>query len=68
MVKFASSASVAQGLLVKIPGTDLLTTHQAMLWWHPTYKTGRLPQMLTQGQSSSSKEKKSIENKLKYST
>ena len=26
------------GLWVWIQGADLHTTHQAMLWWHPTYK------------------------------
>ncbi len=29
------------GLWVQIPGVDLHTTHQAMLWWHPTYKNQR---------------------------
>ena len=38
MVKFVPSASSASGLRVWIPGTDLHTTHQAMLWWRPTYK------------------------------
>ena len=31
-VKFAPSASEAQGLPVQIPGVDLLTACQAMLW------------------------------------
>ena len=31
-VKFARSALVAQGLLVQIPGVDLRTASQAMLW------------------------------------
>ena len=38
VVKFTSSASVARGLQVQIQGTDLHTTIQAMLLWHPTYK------------------------------
>ena len=37
-VKFAHSVSVAGGSKVWIPGMDLHTAHQAMLWWHPTYK------------------------------
>ena len=37
VVKFVHSCSVAQGLLVWM-GTDLLTAHEAMLWWHPAYK------------------------------
>ena len=32
VVKFVSSALAAQGLLVWIPGVDLHTAHQAMLW------------------------------------
>ena len=39
VVKFVNSASAAQGLQIWIPGTDLHTPHQAMLWQHPTYKT-----------------------------
>ena len=31
-VKSARSASVTQGLPVRIPSVDLLTAHQAMLW------------------------------------
>ena len=31
-VKFACSASAAQGSLVRIPGMDLRTTYQAFLW------------------------------------
>ena len=31
-VMFACSASVAQGSLVQIPGADLCTAYQAMLW------------------------------------
>ena len=38
MVKFTHSTSVAWGLWVQIPGADLHTPHQAMLWRHPTYK------------------------------
>ena len=38
VVKLVCSTSVAQGLQVQILGMDLCTTHQAMLWWHPTYK------------------------------
>ena len=38
MVKFMHSALAAQGSRVRILGTDLHTTHQAMLWWHPIYK------------------------------
>ena len=37
-VKFTRSASKAWGLWIRIPGMDLHTTHQAMLWWCPTYK------------------------------
>ena len=32
VVKFAHSASVAQGSLVQMPGTNLHTAYQAMLW------------------------------------
>ena len=32
VVKFVHSASVAQDLLVRIPGADLHTAYQAMLW------------------------------------
>ena len=32
VVKFAHAASVAQGSLARIPGADLRTTYQAMLW------------------------------------
>ena len=38
-VKSTSSTLVAQGSRVWILGVDLHTTHQAMVWWHPTYKT-----------------------------
>ena len=36
VVKFACSASVAQGSQIWIPGEDLHTAHQTMLWWCPT--------------------------------
>ena len=39
VVKFVCSASAAQGSWLRIPGTDIHTVHQAMLWQHPTYKT-----------------------------
>ena len=32
VIKFACSTSVALGLWVQIPGMDLCTAHQAMLW------------------------------------
>ena len=38
VVKILPSALVAPGSWVRIPGTDLHTTHQVMLWWLPTYK------------------------------
>ena len=38
VVKFICSALVAGSSQVRIPDVDLHTTHQAMLWWHPTYK------------------------------
>ena len=38
VVKFAHSASAAQGSWVWIPSADLHSALQAMLWWHPTYK------------------------------
>ena len=37
-VKFMLSVTVAQDSQVQILGADLCTVHQAMLWWHPTYK------------------------------
>ena len=59
VVKFACSASVAWGSWVWIPGVDLYTTHQAMLWQCPMYKNGgRWAQMLVQWQPSSSKKRK----------
>ena len=36
VVKFADCASAAQGSWVGIPGADLHSSHQAMLWWCPT--------------------------------
>ena len=58
MVKFAHSASEAQGSRFWIPGADLHTANQAMLWRHPTYKTEEdWQQMLAQGQSSSPQKK-----------
>ena len=36
VVKFVHSASAAWGLQVQILDVDLHTTHQAMLWQHPT--------------------------------
>ena len=51
---FVCSAAVARALWVWIPGTDLHTTHQAMLWRRPTCKIEEdWQQMLAQGQSSS---------------
>ena len=38
VIKFARSALAAQSLQVQILGMDLYTTHQIMLWQHPTYK------------------------------
>ena len=38
VVKFAHSASAAQGSLVQMPGADLHTAHQDMLWQCPIYK------------------------------
>ena len=63
MVKFMCSTLAAWGLPVWILGVDLHTTHQAMLWWHPTYKIEEdCQQMLAQGQSSSpKKEKKNLQ-------
>ena len=39
VVKYMYSTLEAWGSQVWIPGTDLHTTHQAMQWQHPTYKT-----------------------------
>ena len=41
VVEFLRSALVPQGSRVQIPGMDLHTTHQVMLWQHPTYKKWR---------------------------
>ena len=38
VVKLALSTSAAWGSWVQTPGTNLHTTHQARLWWHPTTK------------------------------
>ena len=38
VVKFTCSALAAQNSLVQIPGMDLPTNYQAMLWQRPTYK------------------------------
>ena len=38
MVNFACSALAAQGSQVWIPGADLHTTYQAMLWRCPMYR------------------------------
>ena len=38
MGMFACSTLVAWGSQVRILGIDLHITHQAMLWWHPTYE------------------------------
>ena len=38
VVTLVCSALVGLGLQVQIPGVDLYTTHQAMLWQCPTYK------------------------------
>ena len=39
VVRFVHSTSMAWGLQVQIPGTDLQTAHQVMLWQCPTDKT-----------------------------
>ena len=36
VVKFTCSALGVWGLQVRIPGADVHTNHQAMLWWCPT--------------------------------
>ena len=38
VLKFVRSTLVAQGPWVRILAADLHIAHQAMLWWHPTYK------------------------------
>ena len=38
-LKFVHSTSLAQGSQVWILGVNLHTAHQAMMWWHHTYKT-----------------------------
>ena len=39
-IKFEHSALVVWGSQVQIPGADLHTTHQAMLWHCPIHKIG----------------------------
>ena len=39
VVNFVRSALAAQGSCIWIPGADLYTARQAMLWWCPTGKT-----------------------------
>ena len=68
VVGFRCSTLAACGLWVWIPGANLHTAHQVMLWQHPTYKIeGDRQQMLAQGQSSSSKKGK-IGNRCKLRT
>ena len=67
VVKFTCSTLAAQDWGVQILGVDMHNAHQAMLWWHPTYKTEEdgtvflrqkeedWQQMLAQGQYSSQK-------------
>ena len=56
VVKFACSSLTARGSQVQIPGTDLCTAYQAMLWQaSPMLDRGRWAQRLAQGQSSSAK-------------
>ena len=59
VVKFVYPAlAAAWGLQVWIPGTDIHTAHQAMLWWHLTYKIEEDWQwMLAWGQFSSPEKK-----------
>ena len=38
VVTCTPSALAAQGSQVQILGADLHTTHQAVLWWHPTHE------------------------------
>ena len=49
VVKFTCSTSAAQDSQVRIPGVDLHTTHQAMLWWCPTYKIERIGRDVSSG-------------------
>ena len=39
VIKFTYPTSAAQGLWIQTPSVGSDTTHQATLWWHPTYKT-----------------------------
>ena len=56
MVKFMPPASVAHSSPILIPGANLHTTYQAMLWqaFHMESR-GRWAQILAQGLSSSAK-------------
>ena len=58
LVEFPCSASAACGLPVEIPGMDLCTAYQAMLWQASHIQNGgrRSQMLLAQGQSSSAKE------------
>ena len=59
VVEFACFSSVAQGLPVWIPGVDLHTTFQAILWQAAHIQSRRRwAQMLAQGQSSSAKKRR----------
>ena len=65
VVNFACPTSAALGLLVPMPGSDLYTAHQAMLWQHPTRKTEEdWQQVLARGQSSLPPSKKSLSKYL----
>ena len=56
VVKFACSALAAQASLVWIPGANLCTTCQAVLWKVSHIQSrGKWARMLAQGQSSSAK-------------
>ena len=56
VVKFIHFASAAWGLLVQIPGVDLCTAGQAVLWQVSHIESrGRWAWRLAQGQSSSAK-------------
>ena len=55
-VKFTRSTSAAWGLLVQIPGVDMSTACQVMLWQSSHISSrGRWARMLAQGQTSSAK-------------
>ena len=56
VIKSACSASAAWGSPIRIPGADLRTTWQAMLWQASHIQSrGRWAWTLAQGQSSSEK-------------